>query len=81
MALVLNEEQMMLRDSAAGFLSEKAGVAQLRDLREQLTQAMRSGDTETASELQARLLQLMRRDRPRPRRVRRLNQFGGDAGL
>ena len=34
MALVLNEEQMMLRDSAAGFLSEKAGVAQLRELRD-----------------------------------------------
>lgn len=34
MALVLNGEQMMLRDSAAGFLSEKAGVAQLRELRD-----------------------------------------------
>ncbi|MEM1403610.1 MAG: acyl-CoA dehydrogenase family protein [Pseudomonadota bacterium] len=34
MALVLNEEQMMLRDSAAGFLSEKAGVPQLRELRD-----------------------------------------------
>ena len=34
MALVLNEEQVMLRDSAAGFLAEKASVAQLRELRD-----------------------------------------------
>jgi len=33
MALVLNEEQVMLRDSAAGFLAEKATVAHLRELR------------------------------------------------
>ena len=30
MALVLNEEQVMLKDSAAGFLAEKATVAHLR---------------------------------------------------
>jgi acyl-CoA dehydrogenase len=34
MALVLNEEQVMLRDSAAGFLAEKATVAHLRELRD-----------------------------------------------
>jgi acyl-CoA dehydrogenase len=34
MALVLNEEQVMLKESAAGFLSEKAGVAELRALRD-----------------------------------------------
>lgn len=34
MSLVLSEEQVMLRESAAGFLSEKAGVAQLRALRD-----------------------------------------------
>jgi acyl-CoA dehydrogenase len=34
MALVLNEEQVMLRESAAGFLAEKASVAQLRELRD-----------------------------------------------
>jgi len=34
MPLVLNEEQQMLRDSAAAFLSEQAGVAQLRALRD-----------------------------------------------
>ena len=34
MALVLNEEQVMLRDSAAGFLGEKASVTQLRALRD-----------------------------------------------
>ncbi|MEM8560618.1 MAG: acyl-CoA dehydrogenase family protein [Pseudomonadota bacterium] len=33
MALVLNEEQVMLKDAAAGFLSEKATVAHLRALR------------------------------------------------
>jgi acyl-CoA dehydrogenase len=34
MALVLNEEQLMLKDAAAGFLSEKAPVAALRALRD-----------------------------------------------
>jgi acyl-CoA dehydrogenase len=34
MALVLNEEQVMLRDSAAGFLAEKATVAHQRELRD-----------------------------------------------
>jgi alkylation response protein AidB-like acyl-CoA dehydrogenase len=34
MALVLTEEQIMIRDSAAGLLSEKASVAQLRVLRD-----------------------------------------------
>jgi acyl-CoA dehydrogenase len=34
MALVLNEEQAMLKEAAAGFLAEKAGVAQLRELRD-----------------------------------------------
>ena len=34
MALVLNEEQVMLRDAAAGFLAEKATVAHLRALRD-----------------------------------------------
>lgn len=34
MTLVLNEEQVMLRDAAAGFLSEKATVAHLRALRD-----------------------------------------------
>ena len=34
MALVLNEEQAMLKEAAAGFLTEKAGVAQLRELRD-----------------------------------------------
>ena len=34
MALVLNEEQVMIRDSAAGFLAEKASVSQLRELRD-----------------------------------------------
>ncbi len=34
MALVLNEEQVMLKDAAAGFLAEKAGVPQLRALRD-----------------------------------------------
>jgi acyl-CoA dehydrogenase len=34
MALVLNEEQVMLKESAAGFLAEKAGVAQQRQLRD-----------------------------------------------
>lgn len=34
MALVLNEEQAMLKEAAAGFLAEKASVAQLRELRD-----------------------------------------------
>ncbi len=34
MALVLNEEQVMLKDSAAGFLAQKATVAHLRVLRD-----------------------------------------------
>jgi alkylation response protein AidB-like acyl-CoA dehydrogenase len=34
MALVLNEEQLMLKDAAAGFLAEKAPVAALRKLRD-----------------------------------------------
>lgn len=34
MALVLNEEQIMLKDSAAGFLAENATVAHLRELRD-----------------------------------------------
>ena len=34
MALVLTEEQVMLRDAAAGFLAEKASTAQLRLLRD-----------------------------------------------
>jgi len=35
MALVLNEEQLMLKDSAAGFLAEKAPIAELRRLRDE----------------------------------------------
>ena len=35
MALVLNEEQLMLKDAAAGFLAEKASVADLRRLRDE----------------------------------------------
>ncbi len=35
MALVLNEDQLMLRDAAAGFLAEKAPVAELRRLRDE----------------------------------------------
>ncbi|WP_439100822.1 acyl-CoA dehydrogenase family protein [Congregibacter sp.] len=34
MTLVLNEEQQMLKESAAGFLASKASVAQLRKLRD-----------------------------------------------
>ena len=34
MALVLNEEQVMLKDSAAGFLAQNATVADLRALRD-----------------------------------------------
>lgn len=35
MALVLNEDQIMLKDAAAGFLAEKAPVAELRRLRDE----------------------------------------------
>ncbi len=35
MALVLNEDQLMLKDAAAGFLAEKAPVAELRRLRDE----------------------------------------------
>ncbi len=35
MALVLNEEQLMLKEAAAGFLAEKAPVAALRKLRDE----------------------------------------------
>ncbi|MEP5763444.1 MAG: acyl-CoA dehydrogenase [Halieaceae bacterium] len=35
MALVLNEEQLMLKDAAAGFLAEKASLAELRRLRDE----------------------------------------------
>ncbi len=34
MALVLNEEQAMLKEAAAGFLAEKASIKQLRELRD-----------------------------------------------
>ena len=34
MALVLNEDQLMLKDAAAGFLAEKAPVSELRRLRD-----------------------------------------------
>ncbi|MDJ0877324.1 MAG: acyl-CoA dehydrogenase [Halieaceae bacterium] len=35
MALVLNEDQLMLKDAAAGFLAEKAPIAELRRLRDE----------------------------------------------
>ena len=35
MAMVLNEEQVMLKDAASGFLAEKAPVAELRRLRDE----------------------------------------------
>ncbi len=38
MALVLNEEQVMLRDSAAGYLGENATVAHLRALRDEASE-------------------------------------------
>ncbi len=44
MALVLNEEQVMLKDAAAGFLAEKAGVAHLRALRDAGGEEGFSGD-------------------------------------
>ena len=34
MTLVLNEEQVMLRDAASGFLSEKANLSHLREMRD-----------------------------------------------
>ncbi len=40
--------------------------SRLRQLREQLAAAMRAGDKQTAQDLQAQVLELMRRDRPRP---------------
>ena len=52
MALVLNEEQVMLKDAAAGFLAEKASVAHLRALRD-------SGDEQGfASEVWAEMAQM-----------------------
>jgi|GEM_PF-228256 len=42
-----------------------AAQGRLRDLREQLSRAMRAGDTDAAMELQASLMEMMRRDRPR----------------
>jgi len=39
MALVLNEEQAMLKESAQGFLSEHAPVSQLRQLRDERNEA------------------------------------------
>jgi len=47
MALLLNEEQSMLRDSARSFLAENAPVAQLRQLRDSLDPAGFSGPTWT----------------------------------
>jgi|AntAceMinimDraft_5_1070358.scaffolds.fasta_scaffold00009_16 acyl-CoA dehydrogenase len=44
MTLVLNEEQVMLRESAAGFLAEKATVAHLRALRDSASTAGFSAD-------------------------------------
>ncbi|NND69467.1 MAG: acyl-CoA dehydrogenase [Halioglobus sp.] len=44
MALVLNEEQVMLRDAAAGFLQEKATVEHLRALRDAGDEQGFSGD-------------------------------------
>ena len=44
MALVLNEEQVMLKDAAAGFLAEKASVAHLRRLRDSGDQQGFSGE-------------------------------------
>jgi len=38
-ALVLTEEQQMIRDSAAGFMAEKASVSQLRELRDSAAEA------------------------------------------
>jgi hypothetical protein len=43
MALVLNEEQLMLRDAARSFLSERAPVSHLRELRDSGDEAGFSG--------------------------------------
>ncbi|MFV0478434.1 MAG: acyl-CoA dehydrogenase family protein [Parahaliea sp.] len=43
MTLVLNEDQMMLKNAAAGFLSEKAAVAQLRALRDSSESGNKNG--------------------------------------
>ncbi|MEC8650992.1 MAG: toprim domain-containing protein, partial [Planctomycetota bacterium] len=51
-----------------GILAGRRRVAaqgQLRDLREQLSQAIRAGDRDAAAHLQARVMEMMRRDRPR----------------
>ena len=51
-----------------GILSGRRRVATqgtLRELREQLSQALRSGDAESAKRLQEQVMALMRRDRPR----------------
>lgn len=45
MALVLSEEQVMLKDAAAGFLSEKATVAHLRALRDSGSETGFDADT------------------------------------
>ena len=45
MALLLNEEQTMLRDSARSFLADNAPVAQLRQLRDSHDPAGFSGPT------------------------------------
>ena len=39
MALVLTEEQQMIKDSAAGFLAEKASISQLRELRDSASES------------------------------------------
>lgn len=48
MALLLNEEQMMLRDSARTFLAENAPIAQLRQLRDSRDAAGFAGNTWSA---------------------------------
>ncbi len=45
MALVLNEDQMMLKEAAAGFLAEKAPVAALRELRDSRSELGYDADT------------------------------------
>ena len=35
MGLVLNEDQLMLKEAAAGFLADKASIAELRRLRDE----------------------------------------------
>ena len=44
MALVLNEEQQMLKESARGFLTEHAPVSELRKLRDERSERGYSGD-------------------------------------